>query len=58
MKNKALANLLISDDTFAHRWLCHPDRECEDGCEGEGADPKRVAFYKSLDARQFDALRQ
>jgi hypothetical protein len=29
-----------------HRWLCHPDRECEDGCTGS-ADPERLALYQS-----------
>jgi len=24
----------LEDLAFAHRWLCHPERACVDGCDG------------------------
>ncbi len=41
---------LWGDDVFAHRWLCHPARECDDGCAGEpdvGDHGSRLALYQS-----------
>jgi hypothetical protein len=37
---------LWTDDVFAHRFLCHPDKPCQDGCD---VTPKadRVALYQS-----------
>ena len=45
----ALRLKLWADDTFAHRFLCHPERECEDGCHGPMAPgyAGRVALYQS-----------
>jgi len=41
--------MLWNDSSFAHRWLCHPARECEDGCEGGFAShyDARLALYQS-----------
>ncbi len=30
----------------AHRWLCHPETACEDGCDA-AADPIRLARYQA-----------
>jgi len=30
----------------AHRWLCHPERECKDGCNDEPL-PGKVELYQS-----------
>lgn len=41
---------LWSDDAFAHRWLCHPARDCRDGCAGEVEVPdhgNRIALYQT-----------
>lgn len=38
---------LWADPVFAHRWLSHPERECEDGCYGDGATQARLALYQS-----------
>lgn len=41
---------LWSDDALAHRWLCHPHRECYDGCAGEVEVPdygNRLALYQT-----------
>lgn len=43
--NKNMANRLADDDVFAHRWLCHPEHECEDGCDVE-AIPSRLELYQ------------
>lgn len=37
---------LWADDAFAHRWLCHVDRKCEDGCDVR-PEPARLALYES-----------
>lgn len=37
---------LWADDVFAHRWLCHPSRECKDGCDVK-ADSARLKLYES-----------
>lgn len=37
---------LWNDTDFAHKWLCHPDRDCFDGCDG-GVIPERFALYKT-----------
>ena len=37
---------LLEDLCFAHRWLCHPERECEDGCDA-APDPRRLALFQS-----------
>lgn len=42
----ALRLKLWQDDAFAHRFLCHPNRECEDGCSAT-AHVSRVALYQS-----------
>lgn len=42
----AMREWLWADAEFAHRWLCHPERGCEDGCEAS-ADPGRVELYNS-----------
>lgn len=34
----------LENDTFAHRWLCHPERDCEDGCDMEPI-PERLRVY-------------
>lgn len=31
-ERNAMRLKLWADDAFAHRWMCHPERECEDGC--------------------------
>ena len=36
----------IEGSAYVHRWLCHPERECEDGCD-DAAKPDRVALYES-----------
>lgn len=35
---------LRADDALAHRFLCHPDRECTDGCD-DPPHPARLALY-------------
>ena len=35
---------------FVHRWLCHPDRDCSDGCDTP-ADPERLAIYQGAPDR-------
>jgi len=37
---------LLADPAFAHRWCCHPERECEDGCD-DAPDQARLALYQS-----------
>lgn len=37
---------LWANDVFAHKWLCHPERECEDGCD-TAVIPERVELYQS-----------
>lgn len=41
---------LWENDGFAHRWLTHPERECDDGCTGHNRPEdynRRVALYES-----------
>lgn len=41
---------LWEDNSFAHKWLCHDDLVCPDGCAGESKAPNynaRVALYES-----------
>lgn len=41
---------LWEDNAFAHKWLCHDDMVCPDGCEGYSMAPNynaRVALYES-----------
>lgn len=33
-------------ENFVHKWLCHPNEECKDGCEAP-AIPERLALYQS-----------
>lgn len=42
----AMRERLEADPCFAHRWLCHPERDCEDGCD-ERAHHDRLALYLS-----------
>lgn len=42
----AMREKLKYDPAFAHRWLCHPERGCEDGCDTP-ADPSRVRLYQT-----------
>ena len=42
----ALRLKLWHDDSFAHQWLCHPNDQCQDGCQVH-ADPRRLALYQS-----------
>ncbi len=35
-----------ADPQFAHRWLCHPGKACDDGCD-VAADPAKLALYQS-----------
>lgn len=42
----AMRQRLWDDPIFAHRWLCHPERECKDGCD-DAAIPSRWALYDS-----------
>lgn len=37
---------LWNDPVFAHRWLCHPERDCKDGCDNRGIH-SRVMLYTS-----------
>lgn len=37
---------LWADPVFAHRWMCHPDSECADGCDAAPI-PARAALYQS-----------
>jgi hypothetical protein len=37
---------LWADHRFAHRWLCHPEHECKDGCD-ESPNAARWALYAS-----------
>lgn len=46
----AMRERLWADDAFAHRWLCHPEHECVDGCDGTMEAPRymeRLALYQS-----------
>lgn len=45
-ERNALRDRLAADPVFAHRWLCHPGVECEDGCE-VAAYPDHLEFYYS-----------
>ena len=38
-----LADMAVSD---THRWLCHPGRECADGCDAAPI-PERLALIQS-----------
>lgn len=37
---------LWNDVDFAHKWLCHPGKECEDGCYSF-PNPMKLALYES-----------
>ena len=37
---------LWNDDIFAHKFLCHPNSECQDGCE-VAANPLKLNLYNS-----------
>ena len=37
---------LWAEPFFAHRWLCHPERDCKDGCD-DAANPDRLELYQS-----------
>lgn len=41
-----LRRMLWDDDVFAHRWMCHPNEHCKDGCDAAPSS-RRLAFYKS-----------
>lgn len=40
----AQARAVLDDHVETHRFLCHPGRECEDGCDVP-ADPQQLAAY-------------
>ena len=42
----AMREKLWHDDAFAHRWMCHPERDCADGCS-DRPDPGKLALYVS-----------
>jgi hypothetical protein len=42
----AMRQRLTDDDAFAHRWLCHPESDCRDGCDVRPI-PSRLALYES-----------
>jgi hypothetical protein len=46
LRRNAMRILLWGDPRFAHRWLCHPDRECPDGCDIAPL-PFRFELYQS-----------
>jgi len=41
-----LREKLWADDQFAHRWMCHPNEHCADGCDVQPS-AKRAAFYST-----------
>jgi hypothetical protein len=45
-RNAMRQYLDAADLGTVHQWLCHPDKECEDGCT-ESVDPARLALYQS-----------
>ncbi len=44
-------------DVHVHRFLCHPHRQCDDGCEGEASDHRLGAYERALDAIRDEAER-
>jgi hypothetical protein len=37
---------LWNDDIFAHKWLCHPNNDCKDGCDIKPIE-SRFNLYES-----------
>ena len=41
---------LWDDPVFAHRWLCHPDRECDDGCDVRAIQARLELYTSELES--------